>query len=96
MQVILLDYISTIVFAFNGTIAYMNVGSNLLIAVFCGLLTSIGGGTIRDTMNGAEIFWLRHPIYLFLSFFISIIAICVYKHITPYYNFKNHYLSRIL
>ena len=78
MQVILLDYISTIVFAFNGTIAYMNVGSNLLIAVFCGLLTSIGGGYYKRYYEWCRDFLAKTSyLFIFIIFYIYYCDLCI-------------------
>ena len=77
----ILDYISTFVFAFNGTKAYLNTAKNVnvLSGIFFGILTAVGGGTIRDTLNNVPIFWMKNPLYILSSLIFSVLALYYYK-----------------
>jgi len=82
------DYLSTFVFAFNGTKAYLNSTKNvnILAAIFFGIMTAVGGGTIRDTLTNVPIFWMKNPIYILFSLVFSVLALYYYKIIFTYHH----------
>ena len=71
------EYVATSFFAFDGTKIYLNNIQNISIlsAIFSGVVTAIGGGTLRDLFNKSTIFWINQPIYIILSIVFSIISI---------------------
>ena len=76
---LVLNYISTCVFAFYGTRVGIHSGDSLLVATLAGIVTANGGGTIRDTFNGREPFWIKQPGYILVSLIFSVISI-LYDH----------------
>lgn len=61
----LLDMIGVAVFAISGALAAGRRGLDLIGVVVLGVVTAIGGGTIRDVLlNRHPIFWLADPNYL--------------------------------
>ncbi len=74
----ILDYLSTFVFAFNGAKAHLNYGNCLFRAVLFGVMTAVRGGTIRDTLIGAPIFWTKKPLYIITSIFFAIVSLYYY------------------
>lgn len=74
-----LNYISTCVFAFSGTKIGLHSGDSLIVAVLAGVVTAVGGGTIRDTFNSRPPFWIKQPGYIVISVIFAIIAI-FYDH----------------
>ena len=65
MSIYLLDLLGVAVFAVSGAIAAGRKRLDLIGVVVLGLVTAIGGGTIRDLLlDRHPIFWLADPAYL--------------------------------
>ena len=72
----LLDYLSTAVFAYIGTKIGLKHNHGSIISIIFGILTAMGGGTIRYLLdNEKALFWIENPIYLLISLLFGIIAI---------------------
>jgi uncharacterized membrane protein YeiH len=72
---LILNYISTCVFAFSGTKVALHRGDSLFVAVLAGIVTACGGGTMIDTLNGRLPFWVKQPGYMIVSVIFSIMSI---------------------
>jgi uncharacterized membrane protein YeiH len=60
-----LDLIGVAVFAISGALAAGRKRLDLLGVIVLGLVTAVGGGTIRDVLlNRQPIFWLADPAYV--------------------------------
>jgi uncharacterized membrane protein YeiH len=60
-----LDLVGVAVFAVSGALAAGRKGLDLIGVVVLGLVTAIGGGTIRDVLlDRHPIFWLADPAYV--------------------------------
>ena len=57
----LLDFIGTAVFALSGALVAARMSQTLVTVAFFALLTGVGGGTVRDLILDAPVFWLRSP-----------------------------------
>ena len=67
-----LDYAGTAAFAIGGTISAGRAGMDLIGCLWLGLITAVGGGTIRDALLfGRAAFWASDPSYLYLSLLAS-------------------------
>lgn len=53
-----LDLIGIAVFAATGAVAAARAGQTVVTFVFFALATGMGGGTIRDLLIGAPVFWV--------------------------------------
>lgn len=63
------------VFAVTGVIASQNKGLDIFSVVLLGVVTAIGGGTIRDLLlANYPIFWIADLNFLWVAIFASIIA----------------------
>lgn len=71
----LLDYAGVLVFAATGALAAARRGHDLVTFGFFAAVTGIGGGTLRDLLIGAPVFWVRDPGYILVS---SLAAIAVW------------------
>ena len=80
----LLEYLGTAVFAYNGAKKYLNNYQSdkkyykylyLLGCVLLGIITAVGGGTIRDSLNRKTHFWLEDPLYIYIAIIFGIIAV---------------------
>ena len=68
------EMLGTAVFAITGVLAIRKVGVDLFGAVVLGIITSIGGGTIRDLLLDLPIFWIADFNYIWVALFASLLA----------------------
>ena len=66
--------IATMAFAVTGVLAIADRGVDLFGVLVLGLITAIGGGTIRDIILEAPIFWSENQIYVWLALAASVIT----------------------
>ena len=60
----LLDYAGVAVFATTGALAAARRGYSLVTFCFFAAVTGVGGGTLRDLLIGAPVFWVRDAGYV--------------------------------
>jgi uncharacterized membrane protein YeiH len=56
---VLLDYFGIAVFAMSGALLAAEKRQTLVTFIFFAVATGVGGGTLRDLMIGAPVFWVR-------------------------------------
>ena len=56
---VLLDYFGIAVFAVSGALLAAEKKQTLVTFIFFAVVTGIGGGTLRDLLIGAPVFWVR-------------------------------------
>lgn len=56
-----LDLAGLAVFAASGALAAARKGLTFVTFVFFALVTGVGGGTVRDLLIGAPVFWVHDP-----------------------------------
>src|SRR3569833_4544632 len=62
---VLLDYFGIAVFAISGALLAAEKRQTLVTFVFFAVVTGVGGGTLRDLLIGAPVFWVhRHATLL--------------------------------
>lgn len=61
-----LDFFGVFVFAISGALAADRRGMDLFGFIVIALLPAVGGGTVRDIILGAPVFWVQDPTYLWL------------------------------
>ncbi|MGF6553784.1 putative membrane protein YeiH [Pseudomonas sp. S30_BP2TU TE3576] len=66
--------LGTAVFAITGLLAIQKVGVDLFGAVVLGIITAIGGGTIRDLLLDQPIFWIADFNYIWVALVTSLLA----------------------
>ncbi len=59
-----LDYAGVAVFAATGALAAARRGYDIVTFAFFAAVTGIGGGTLRDLLLGAPVFWVANPGYV--------------------------------
>jgi uncharacterized membrane protein YeiH len=67
-----LDLAGLSVFAASGALLAARKRLDFIAACFFALITATGGGTLRDLLIGAPIFWMRDPTPVFLCVIIAI------------------------
>ena len=58
---------ATGVFAVTGVLAAARQNMDVMTFLVIGVVTAIGGGTLRDVMLGVQTFWLHEPAYLYVA-----------------------------
>ena len=56
-----LDLIGTAVFALTGALLAAQMRQTFVTMAFFALVTGVGGGSVRDLLIGAPVFWVRDP-----------------------------------
>ena len=56
-----LDLIGTAVFALTGALLAARLRQTFVTMSFFALVTGVGGGSVRDLLIGAPVFWVRDP-----------------------------------
>lgn len=59
----LLDYAGVATFAATGALMAAEKRQDILTFVFFAAITGVGGGTLRDLLIGAPVFWVQDPGY---------------------------------
>src|SRR6478609_9175862 len=57
----LLDLAATAVFALSGALLAAQLRQTFVTVAFFALVTGVGGGTFRDLLIGAPVFWIHDP-----------------------------------
>ncbi|WP_128255377.1 trimeric intracellular cation channel family protein [Falsirhodobacter deserti] len=60
----LLDVAGIAVFAISGALAAARAGQTIVTFTFFAAITGIGGGTLRDLLIGAPVFWMHDPVWI--------------------------------
>src|SRR5215210_174212 len=66
-----LDWLGIIVFAVTGALVASRKQMDIVGFILLGVVTGIGGGTLRDLLLGAPVFWLHEPAYLITCVLVS-------------------------
>ena len=71
----ILMYISTAVFAYEGTKTSLSYGHNYILSTIFGILASVAGGTTRDLYTNKPPFWIIDKYYITITLLFCIIAL---------------------
>ena len=84
-----LDLIGTGVFAFSGTVAAGKDEMDLLGCTIISVVTSIGGGTVRDLLLGRRpVFWIREPIFLAICIVTSAVTFALWPFLETHFSVR--------
>jgi uncharacterized membrane protein YeiH len=61
---LLFDYLGVSVFAITGALVAARKGQDFITFVAFAIFTGVGGGTLRDLLMGAPVFWIHSSGYL--------------------------------
>ena len=78
---ILIDYIGTFAFAISGIRMAAAKKFDWFGAYVVGLVTAVGGGTLRDLLLGVTPFWMLQPSYLIVTGFALLVVIVFGKQL---------------
>lgn len=68
------NMIAVVAFAITGVLAIYTPDVDLFGAIVLGVITALGGGTIRDVIMDVPIFWIKTPMYVWVSTIASLVA----------------------
>lgn len=71
----ILDYAGIALFAASGALAASRKQLDLIGFLFLGIVTAIGGGTLRDVVLDVPVFWVAQPGYILVP---AVAAVVVY------------------
>jgi uncharacterized membrane protein YeiH len=74
MTIYLLDLFGVFVFAISGAMAADRRRMDLFGFIVIALLPALGGGTLRDIIIDAPVFWLSDPTYLLMSLTAAVLT----------------------
>lgn len=69
-----ISIIATMAFAITGVLVISNRGVDLFGVLVLGLITAIGGGTIRDIILETPTFWSENQMYVWLALGASVLT----------------------
>jgi uncharacterized membrane protein YeiH len=80
------DLFGVSVFAISGVLAAGKKKMDPFGAIILGLVTALGGGTLRDLLLGSTpVFWVNNPTYIIISIIVSLSTLIVINRIkVPY------------
>ncbi len=70
----MLDLAGTAVFALSGALLAARLRQTFVTMGFFSLVTGVGGGTVRDLLIGAPVFWVRDPWVAVVCLAVALIA----------------------
>ncbi len=69
-----LDLAGIAVFALSGALLAARLRQTLVTMIFFALVTGVGGGSIRDLLIGAPVFWVRDPAVAPVCLSVALVA----------------------
>jgi len=73
-----LGFVGTFVFAASGALAAVRLRLTIITFAFFALVTGVGGGTVRDLLIGAPVFWVQDMSYALICLLAGLIV-----YVTP-------------
>jgi len=64
---LILDFLGIFVFALSGALAAARKQMDVFGYIVLGILTAVGGGTIRDLVLSTPVFWIERPTYILVA-----------------------------
>ena len=71
----LLDILGLAIFALTGALLAARLKQTFVTMAFFALVTGVGGGTVRDLLIGAPVFWVNDPWIAPICFIVALIVI---------------------
>lgn len=75
----LFDYFGVFVFALSGGVLAARKGLDLFGFVVLALMPAVGGGTLRDLVLDAPVFWVENPDYLYVTLAAAILSFALHR-----------------
>jgi uncharacterized membrane protein YeiH len=72
-----IDLIAVAVFAVTGALTASRKQLDIVAFVWLGVVTGVGGGTLRDLLLGLPVFWVKQPVFVLVSAVVSALVFFV-------------------
>ncbi|GAB5500340.1 MAG: trimeric intracellular cation channel family protein [Pseudohongiellaceae bacterium] len=69
-----IDIFASVSFAATGALVASRKGLDILAFMWLAVLTGVGGGTVRDLILGAPVFWVGDPSYLTICLVTAVLV----------------------
>lgn len=69
-----LDLAGLAVFAVSGALVAARGRQDIVAAAFFAIITATGGGTLRDLLIGAPVFWMSEPTYVAVCLGVAVVV----------------------
>ncbi len=79
---LLIDILGTIAFAVSGALTAMKKKLDVFGIFIIAFVTSVGGGTLRDVLIGANVVWMRHLTFVYVIIIATILAVIFRKKLS--------------
>jgi uncharacterized membrane protein YeiH len=76
-----LDLAGIAVFALSGALVAAAKRQTLVTFIFFAVITGVGGGTVRDLLIGAPVFWIETNVFLFVCIAAGLIVWWLPEHV---------------
>jgi uncharacterized membrane protein YeiH len=73
-MLVILDYVGIAVFAVSGALLAAEKKQTIVTFIFFGVVTGVGGGTLRDLLIGAPVFWIHKNVTLEICIAASLLV----------------------
>src|SRR5690606_34600474 len=70
---VMLDYAGVAVFAASGALAGARLRQDLVTMIFFAAVTGVGGGTVRDLLIDAPVFWIQDWRYVAICILVAVL-----------------------
>ena len=77
------DYAGVATFAATGALMAAEKRQDLLTFIFFAAVTGVGGGTLRDLLCGAPVFWVRDPGYVVVCTVVAVVVWVMRGRVLP-------------
>jgi uncharacterized membrane protein YeiH len=67
-----MDLVAVAVFAITGALVASRKEMDIIGFLWLGIITGVGGGTVRDLLLGLPVFWMHEPVYVVTSVVMSV------------------------
>jgi uncharacterized membrane protein YeiH len=84
---VLLDYFGIAVFAISGALVAAEKRWDFVTFIFFAVATGVGGGTLRDLLIGAPVFWVHHN---------GILLICIVAAFLVWFGSRHSFAGQAL
>jgi len=74
------------VFAITGVLAGLRKGADIFSLLVFGMVTALGGGTIRDMILNVPVFWVDELVFVWVAAGASLLAFFVYRMFSQVYQ----------
>mgnify|MGYP001164776459 FL=1 len=80
------SFVAIAVFAITGVLAGLQKEADLFSLLVFGLVTALGGGTIRDLLLGVPVFWISELTYIWVALGAAVLTFFLYRFFSQLYR----------